>query len=97
VTSHSVEVHPQPPVVPPPLYGAIPVRSYIFRLTIIFILKYYHFEILFRDWSRALGAGQLGFDSQQREDFSLLHSVQTGPEAHPAPYPLGTGSSFPLR
>jgi hypothetical protein len=28
-------------------------------------------------------------------DFSLLHSVQTGPGVHPAFYPMGTGGSFP--
>jgi hypothetical protein len=28
-------------------------------------------------------------------DFSLLYSVQTGHEAHPASYPMGTGGSFP--
>jgi hypothetical protein len=27
-------------------------------------------------------------------DFSLLHSVLTGHEAHPASYPMGTGDSF---
>jgi hypothetical protein len=27
--------------------------------------------------------------------FSLFHSVQTGSEAHPASYPMGTGGSFP--
>jgi hypothetical protein len=26
---------------------------------------------------------------------SLLHSVQTGSEAYPASYPMGTGGSFP--
>jgi hypothetical protein len=26
--------------------------------------------------------------------FSLLHSVQTGSEADPASYPMGTGGSF---
>jgi hypothetical protein len=28
-------------------------------------------------------------------DFSSSPCVQTGPGAHPAPYPLGTGDSFP--
>jgi hypothetical protein len=28
------------------------------------------------------------------QDFSLLHSVQTGSGAHLASYPIGTGSSF---
>jgi hypothetical protein len=28
-------------------------------------------------------------------DFSLFHSVQTGPEAHSASYPMGAGGSFP--
>jgi hypothetical protein len=30
-----------------------------------------------------------------RERFSLLHSVQTDSTAHPASYPVGTGSSLP--
>jgi hypothetical protein len=29
------------------------------------------------------------------ENFSLHHCVQTGSEAHPASYPMGTRSSFP--
>jgi hypothetical protein len=29
------------------------------------------------------------------QDFSLLHSVQTGSGAHPASYQMGTGGSFP--
>jgi len=28
-------------------------------------------------------------------NFSLLHRVQTGSEANPASYPMGTGGSFP--
>jgi hypothetical protein len=28
-------------------------------------------------------------------DFSLLHSDQIDPEGHPAPYPMGTGDTFP--
>jgi hypothetical protein len=36
-----------------------------------------------------------GFDSQQRKRFSVLHSVQTRPEAHSASYPMTTGSFFP--
>jgi hypothetical protein len=35
------------------------------------------------------------FDSVQRKVFSLLHSVHTGSEAHPASYPMGTGGDFP--
>jgi hypothetical protein len=34
------------------------------------------------------------FDSRQGY-FSLLHSVQTRSEAHPASYAMGTGGSFP--
>jgi hypothetical protein len=29
------------------------------------------------------------------QDFSLLHSIQTGTWAHPASCPMGTGGSFP--
>jgi hypothetical protein len=28
------------------------------------------------------------------QGFSVLHSVQTDPGAHPAPYPVGIGGSF---
>jgi hypothetical protein len=30
-----------------------------------------------------------------QQDFSLLHVIQTGSGAHPASYPMGTGTSFP--
>jgi hypothetical protein len=35
------------------------------------------------------------FDSRQGQDFSLLHSVQTGSGAHTASCTMGTGGSFP--
>jgi hypothetical protein len=35
-----------------------------------------------------------GFDSRQRQDFSLLHVFQTGCETHPASYPMSTGGNF---
>jgi hypothetical protein len=31
------------------------------------------------------------FESRYGQEFSLLHVVQTGSEAHPASYPMGTG------
>jgi hypothetical protein len=34
------------------------------------------------------------FDSRQGQDFSRLHSAQTGSEPHPASYPVGTGRSL---
>jgi hypothetical protein len=46
-------------------------------------------------YSDRLGAGRPGFDSRLGEDFSFLHSVQTGSGVHPAPYRMGTGDSFP--
>jgi hypothetical protein len=39
---------------------------------------------------------QPGFDSRQWQGFSVLHSAQTGSEAHSASYPMGTGGSFPV-
>jgi hypothetical protein len=33
--------------------------------------------------------------SPTRTDFSSSPCVQTGSEAHPAPYPMGTGGPFP--
>jgi hypothetical protein len=38
-----------------------------------------------------LRSGQLEFDSGQKQDFYLLHSIQTGSGAHPAFYPMGSG------
>jgi hypothetical protein len=38
--------------------------------------------------------GQVVFDAQQRQDFSLLHSIQTSSGAHLALYPMGTGGDF---
>jgi hypothetical protein len=38
--------------------------------------------------------GQLGLDSGQGQDFSLLHDVQTGSVAHQASHTLSTGGSF---
>jgi hypothetical protein len=35
------------------------------------------------------------FESLYGQEFSLLHVFQTGSEAHPASYPMGTGCSFP--
>jgi hypothetical protein len=46
-------------------------------------------------YSDKLRAGRLGFDSLQEHDFSLLHSVQIGFEAHPASYSVGAGDDFP--
>jgi hypothetical protein len=36
-------------------------------------------------------SGRPGFDSLQRQDFSVLHGVQIGSGTHPASYPMGTG------
>jgi hypothetical protein len=35
------------------------------------------------------------FESRYGKEFSLLHVVQTGSEAHLASFPTGTGDSFP--
>jgi hypothetical protein len=45
-------------------------------------------------YSDGLRAGRPGFNSWQGQDLSFLHCVQTGSEAHPASYPVGTGSLF---
>jgi hypothetical protein len=40
-------------------------------------------------------SGEFGRDSCRNKRFSsLLHSVQTGPGAHPDPNPMGTGGCF---
>jgi hypothetical protein len=41
-----------------------------------------------------LRAEQQGFNSQQRQEFSLLHSVQTTSGAHPASYTISTRVLF---
>jgi hypothetical protein len=46
-------------------------------------------------YSDGLRAGLLGFNSSQRQDISLLHSVQTGSGTHPSSYAMGTGGFFP--
>jgi hypothetical protein len=45
-------------------------------------------------YSDGIRTGRPGFGSQQKLDFSLLHRLQAGSEAHPASYPRGTGDSF---
>jgi hypothetical protein len=47
-------------------------------------------------YSDGLRAGRpKEFESRQGQDFSSLHSVQTGSGARPASYPTGIGGSFP--
>jgi hypothetical protein len=38
---------------------------------------------------------RLGFDSQQVQDFSLLHNVQTSSGTYASYNPIGPGVSFP--
>jgi hypothetical protein len=40
------------------------------------------------------GLDSKGLIPGRATDFSLLHSVQTGPGAHPSSYIAGTGGSF---
>jgi hypothetical protein len=44
---------------------------------------------------RGYGLDGGGFNSQQGQDFSLLHSIQTIFGTHPASYPMSTGDNFP--
>jgi hypothetical protein len=62
-----------------------------------FALINYSFRSRDRSVGIATGYALNGWDSIPGKDktFSLLHSVQTGSGAHPAPSPVGTGSSFP--
>jgi hypothetical protein len=46
-------------------------------------------------YSLGLRAGRPRFDFRQEDDFSLLHRDQSDSGAHPAPYTMGTGGSFP--
>jgi hypothetical protein len=41
-------------------------------------------------------AEELKFESPLGQVLSTLHVVQTGPGAHQASYPMGTGVSFPV-
>jgi hypothetical protein len=57
--------------------------------------------VLNRDRTVGIATGH-GLDNQGfgvrvpvGQEFSLLHVVQTGSEANPASYPMGTGGSFP--
>jgi hypothetical protein len=45
-------------------------------------------------YNHGLWAGRPGFDSRKGQEFSLLYGVQTGSEAHPASYPMGTVGVF---
>jgi hypothetical protein len=38
---------------------------------------------------------ELELESQQGQEFSLLHIVQTSSGVHPSSSPMGTGGSFP--
>lgn len=47
-------------------------------------------------YSDGLQAGQLGAPLLAgARDFVPFHSIQTGYEAHPASYPIGSGGAFP--
>jgi hypothetical protein len=48
-------------------------------------------------WQLATGWTTEGseFESGKFQEFSPLHVVQTGTEAHPTSYQMGTGGSFP--
>jgi hypothetical protein len=41
-----------------------------------------------------LDGREAGVRTPYRQNFSLLHVVQTGSGDHPASYPMGTGGSF---
>jgi hypothetical protein len=59
------------------------------------IVEYAPFLSLLCPWCLdGLGAGQPGLNSRQGQDVSLLHNVQSGSGAHPAPYPMSTWGSF---
>jgi hypothetical protein len=77
-----------------------PAHSLVTTLTelsikIIFILLNEYDIIAQSVHRRSTGPyGRVRFPVEER-DFSLLHSVHTGPEACPASYPMGTGALFP--
>jgi hypothetical protein len=73
--------------------------SLVFRLTELKLnlkqvsVSYIPYVLVSCRYSDWLGARWLGFDSRQRQDFSL-HSVEIGSEAHSASHPMGTGCGF---
>jgi hypothetical protein len=74
----------------------IPSKSY----SLVILPFYTIWSVLLTEWgqlnlySEGLRTGWQAFYSRQGQDFSLLRSLQTGSEAHPASYPVGTGGSF---
>jgi hypothetical protein len=61
---------------------------------LIFISRSWHGTVskqLAMDWT----AEASEFESQQGQEFSPLHVVQTGSKAHLASYPMGNWGSFP--
>jgi hypothetical protein len=47
-------------------------------------------------YRNGVGTGRSGFDFQQGQEIFLTHhNVQTCSRAHPAPYPMSIGGSFP--
>jgi hypothetical protein len=57
-------------------------------------LSYNHPVDRYSVWIQAARQSDRGFESQYRQEFSLLHVVHTGSGAHPATYPMGTGGSL---
>jgi hypothetical protein len=46
-------------------------------------------------WNSSVGIATARVQFPAVQDFSLLHSVQTGSGAQPAYYPMGAGGSLP--
>jgi hypothetical protein len=46
-------------------------------------------------YSDGLRTERPGFNHRQKQNFSLLHRVQTDIGTHPSSYPIGTGGDFP--
>jgi hypothetical protein len=73
-------------------FKTLNISYYTKKLAILINVNYCDWVvycILNRGWelscySNGLWAGQLSFDSWQGQDFSLLHSIQTRSQAHPA-------------
>jgi hypothetical protein len=77
-----------------------PTDTYIIFMNVYVLLNaIIHLSFQESGWlswyNDGLRAGRPEFESRQGQDFSPVHSVQTGPGAHPASYPMGTGGDLP--
>jgi hypothetical protein len=70
------------------------VKSQLHNYLVYYVI-FIEAEIAQSVWRQATG-WTVGLRSQEgTRDFCVLHSIQTGSGAHPAPHPTGNGGSLP--